>query len=89
MAVKNFSVHNIWLTLPLTTCTHGLNPDKMFCERSAIDVGKMAGKSHMIETMVYGYHVYKEIWCAAVGEKLSCIREVENYRNPFAVAVVR
>ena len=43
----------------------------------------------MIEAMVRGYHVYKEIWCAAVGEELSCIREVENYRDPFAVAVVR
>ena len=35
--------------------------------------------------------VIKEVWCAAVGEELSCMREVENYRNPFAVhvAVVR
>ena len=39
----------------------------------------------MIETMVCGYNVYKEIWCAAVGEELSCIREVENYCDPFAV----
>ena len=43
----------------------------------------------MVEAMVRGYHVYKEIWCAAVGEELSCIREVENYSDPFAVAVVR
>ena len=33
----------------------------------------------MIESMVCGYHVYKEIQCAAVGEELSCIREVKNY----------
>ena len=51
--------------------------------------GEMARKSHMIEAMVHGYHVYKEIWCAAVEEELSCAREVENHRNPFAVAVVR
>ena len=43
----------------------------------------------MIEAMVRGYQVYKEIFCAAVGEELSCIREVENYRDPFAVAMVR
>ena len=49
----------------------------------------MADESHMIETMVCGYHVYKEIQCAAVGEELSCIREVENYHDPFTVAVVR
>ena len=42
----------------------------------------------MIEAMVRGYHVYKEIWCAAVGEELSCMTEVENYRDPFAVAVL-
>ena len=40
----------------------------------------------MIEAMVRGYHVYKEIWCAAVGDELSCMREVENYRDPFDVA---
>ena len=33
--------------------------------------------------------VIKEVWCAAAGEELSCKREVENYHNPFAVAVVR
>ena len=33
--------------------------------------------------------VIKEVWCAAVGEELSCMREVENYRDPFAVAVIR
>ena len=35
--------------------------------------------------MVRGYYVYKEVWCAAVGEELSCVREVENYRDLFAV----
>ena len=64
-------------------------PGQNVCERLAIDVGKMAGKSHMIESMVCGHHVYKEIRCATVGEELSCIREVENYHDPFAVAVVR
>ena len=33
----------------------------------------MTGELRMIETMVCGYHVYKEIWCAAVEEGLSCI----------------
>ena len=42
--------------------------------------------THMIEGMVRGYHMYKEIWCAAVGEELSCMREVENYRDAFVVA---
>ena len=33
--------------------------------------------------------VIKEVWCAVVGEELSCTREVENYHDPFALAVVR
>ena len=52
-------------------------------------IGEMAAKSHNVDTMVCGYHVYKEIRCAAVGEELSCIREVENYCDSFTVAVVR
>ena len=36
-----------------------------------------------------GYHSYQEMWVAAVGEKLSCVRETENHRDPFSVAVVR
>ena len=34
-------------------------------------------------------YVYKEVWCAAVGEELSCMREVESYHDLFTVAVVR
>ena len=49
----------------------------------------MARESHMIRTMIHGCHVYKEVWCAAVGEELFYMREVENYRGLFAVAVVR
>ena len=48
-----------------------------------------ARESHTIEAMVRGYHVYKEIWLATLGEELSCTREVENHRDPFAVAVVK
>ena len=42
-----------------------------------------------IEEMVRGYHVYQEIWDAALGEQLSCKREPGNCKDPFAVAVVR
>ena len=41
-----------------------------------------------IETVVRGYHVYKEIWNAAVdGTELPCEREIGNARDPFAVAI--
>ena len=34
-----------------------------------------------------GYHVYRDIWVAVIGEELSCVWETDNYRDPFAVAV--
>ena len=40
-----------------------------------------------VESMVRGYHVYKDLWTAVVGEELQCGRESENFRDPFAVAV--
>ena len=39
-----------------------------------------------VELMVRGY---QEIWIAAVGEELSCVRETESHRDAFAVAIVR
>ena len=40
-----------------------------------------------ISSSVRGYHVYKDIWEAAEGEVLPCIRELHNLQDPFAVAV--
>ena len=42
-----------------------------------------------MESCVRGYHVYKDIWGAAVGEELDCTRERGNPRDAYAVAVVR
>ena len=36
---------------------------------------------------IRGYHVYKEVWEAAVGEALVCEREPENASDRYAVAV--
>ena len=36
---------------------------------------------------IRGYHVYKDIWEAAVGESLTCERETNNPRDRYAVAV--
>ena len=38
---------------------------------------------------VRGYHVYREIWEAALDEVLTCVRETENARDRYAVAVVK
>ena len=39
--------------------------------------------------MVRGYHEYKSVWQASLGEKLKCVREVGNRLDVFAVTVVK
>ena len=46
-------------------------------------------ESFSVEAMVRGYHIYRSVWEAAVGEQLNCIREVGNRSDTFAVAVVK
>ena len=45
--------------------------------------------SVVVKAMVRGYHVYKTICDADIGEELHCQRETGNPRDPFAVAVIR
>ena len=35
-----------------------------------------------------GYHAYKDIWAAVLGEELPYQREVGNWVDTFAVAVI-
>ena len=42
-----------------------------------------------IPSCVRGYHVYKDIWAAAVGELLTCSREPTNANDSYAVAVIK
>ena len=41
-----------------------------------------------LDTVVRGYHIYKEFWLANFGEILPCVRETTNLHDPFAVAVL-
>ena len=41
------------------------------------------------DTVIHGYHEYKDIWGAALGEVLQCQRERANRHDPYAVAVVK
>ena len=45
--------------------------------------------SFYITSVVRGYHVYKSVWCAVVGDQLSCAREPGNCRDTFAVAIIK
>ena len=42
----------------------------------------------VVESMVRGYHVYKDVWSAAVGQRLPCKQERDNPHDPYAVAVM-
>ena len=44
--------------------------------------------SYTVRCTVRGYHVYKHIWNATVGQHLHCQQEVGNPHDPYAVAVL-
>ena len=44
--------------------------------------------TYSIESVVRGYHIYKEILNAAMdGTELPCEREIGNAHDPFAIAI--
>ena len=40
-----------------------------------------------MESIVHSYHIYCDIWEAAVGQMLPCHQEARNLFNPYAVSV--
>ena len=42
-----------------------------------------------VEAMVRGYHAYKDVWDATIGEQLPCQSEHGNAQDAFAVAVLK
>lgn len=61
-----------------STCTYTPCMDKMETE-----------ETYVLETIVQGYHAYKELWEAAIGDALPCQRERGNMHDPYAVALVK
>ena len=41
------------------------------------------------EMCIRGFHVYKNVWDAVIGEELQCEREGQNTNDRYAVAVKR
>ncbi len=59
-------------------------------QRQQTEVFAMAsnsGATFTVESCVRGYHIYKDIWDAEVGEELQCARESDNSVDRYAVAV--
>ena len=48
-----------------------------------------AVESFTIDSMIRGYHVYKDVWYSFITEMLYCRRDVRNHHDPFAVAVCK
>ena len=38
---------------------------------------------------VHGYHMYKDVWDASIGEYLKCQRELSNLKDRSTIAVLR
>lgn len=41
------------------------------------------------ESCIRGFHIYKDNWLPVIGEQIKCIREDDNPRDRYAVAVVK
>ena len=44
---------------------------------------------HEAASSIRGYHIYRDIWTAAIGEELDCVRESGSMRDRYAGAVKR
>ena len=41
------------------------------------------------DCVVRGYHIYKDVWIASIGETLNCVRQTGNRFDRYAVAVIK
>ena len=46
-------------------------------------------ESYEVESVVRRYHIYKEIWSAAVGTTLPCRQDGFNPHDSYAVAIIK
>ena len=45
--------------------------------------------SYRMDSCIWGFHIYKEVWTPFIGERIGCARERSNREDPFAVAMKR
>ena len=48
-----------------------------------------AVESFTMDSIIRGYHVYKDVWSSFIGEMLYCQRDVHNHHDPFMVVVYK
>lgn len=52
-------------------------------------IEKQSMEEFEVPWCIRGYHIYKDIWHAAIGQHLSCRREPDNTSDRYAVAVIK
>ena len=52
-------------------------------------IEKQSMEDFEVPWCIRGYHIYKYIWHAAIGQHLSCRREPDNTSDRYAVAVIK
>ena len=56
----------------------------------ALNVGRSLGQGlAIVDSAVWGYHVYKDVWKPAVGEKFHEEQEPDNAVDKFAMKAVK
>ena len=69
----------------MVEATHKNWLPQKFCHLDSLLDGKMAAEFRK-KLCVHGYHVYSDIWEAAVGETVGCIIELGNTHDRYAAA---
>ena len=60
------------------------------CSSEALNVGRSLDQGlAIVNSAVQGYHVYKDVWKPAIGEKLHPEQEPDNAVEKFAMKVVK
>ena len=57
--------------------------------RPTVNVKQLIMEEFERPCCIRGYHIYQEVWTAAVGEELVCERKPHNSHRRYAVAVKR
>ena len=71
------------------TCRQNVIVTGSTCQSQSHTCQRIEKCSFSLEAMVRGYHMYRSVWEAAIGEELMCVQEVGNRTDPYAVAVVK
>ena len=50
---------------------------------------KMSNYMYTVETVVRGYHMYKKVWDATIGQVLPCQKEHGKVHDPYAITVLK